>query len=152
RALQAAAKLGVAVSIMHMQGDPKTMQCRPQYTDVVNEVKSFLQRRKQECVRAGINGSRVIVDPGFGFGKTAAHNIKLLKNLGSFSTLDSPILVGLSRKSMIGKLLKLPPDQRVYASVSLALIALQNGASIIRAHDIGATCQAVRMYEAVYNH
>lgn len=150
-AVQQAAELQVPVCVMHMLGEPRTMQLRPQYEDVVNEVKLFLEERKLACMNAGLDGAQVIIDPGFGFGKTAEHNLELLRSLRSMASLNSPIMVGLSRKAMIGKLLNLPVERRKHASVALALVAVQNGANIVRVHDVRATYEAVRMYEAVYN-
>jgi dihydropteroate synthase len=149
-ALQTAAALEVPVCLMHMQGEPRSMQHNPVYTDVVGEVCDFLQGRIEACVTAGIFPQRLVVDPGFGFGKTAAHNLELLRRLGELRAFGAPILAGLSRKSMIGALLDLPVEQRLYASVALALIAVQNGASILRVHDVRATREAVRMLESVY--
>lgn len=149
-ALQTAAQLGVPVCLMHMQGEPRTMQEDPRYDDVVQEVKEFLRLRSQACRDAGIHAANIIVDPGFGFGKTLEHNLELLRNLGELATLGAPVLVGLSRKSMIAKVLDLPLERRMIASVALAVVAVQNGADLVRAHDVGATCEAVRMAEAVY--
>ena len=149
-ALQTAAQLGVPVCLMHMQGEPRTMQEDPRYVDVVQEVKEFLRLRSQACRDAGIHAANIIVDPGFGFGKTLEHNLELLRNLGELATLGTPVLVGLSRKSMIAKVLDLPLERRMIASVALAVVAVQNGANLVRAHDVGATCEAVRMAEAVY--
>jgi dihydropteroate synthase len=149
-ALQTAAQLGVPICLMHMQGEPRTMQEDPRYDDVVQEVKEFLRLRSQACQDAGINAANIIIDPGFGFGKTLEHNLELLRNLGELQTLGAPVLVGLSRKSMIAKVLDLPLERRMIASVALAVVAVQNGASLVRAHDVGATCEAVRMAEAVY--
>ncbi len=149
-ALQTAAQLGVPVCLMHMQGEPRTMQEDPRYDDVVQEVKEFLRLRSQACRDAGIHAANIIVDPGFGFGKTLEHNLELLRNLAELATLGTPVLVGLSRKSMIAKVLDLPLERRMIASVALAVVAVQNGANLVRAHDVGATCEAVRMAEAVY--
>ena len=149
-ALQTAAQLGVPVCLMHMQGEPRTMQEDPRYDDVVQEVKEFLRLRSQACRDAGIHAANIIVDPGFGFGKTLEHNLELLRNLGELATLGAPVLVGLSRKSIIAKVLDLPLERRMIASVALAVVAVQNGANLVRAHDVGATCEAVRMAEAVY--
>lgn len=149
-ALETAAKLGVPVCLMHMQGEPRTMQENPRYNDVVAEVREFLRLRKQACLDAGIHTDKIIVDPGFGFGKTLEHNLELLRRLSEFTALGTPVLVGLSRKSMIGKALGLSTEQRLHASVALAVLAVRNGARIVRLHDVGATCEAVRMVEAVY--
>jgi len=149
-ALQAAAAQQVPVCLMHMQGEPRSMQHHPVYADVVVEVRDFLQRRIEACVAAGIPRQRLIVDPGFGFGKAVEHNLELLQRLGELRALGTPILAGLSRKSMIGALLGLPVEQRLQASVALALIAVQNGATMLRVHDVRATREAIRMFEAVY--
>lgn len=149
-ALATAADLGVPVCLMHMQGEPRTMQTNPRYENVVSDVREFLRRRIEAAVRAGIARDKIIVDPGFGFGKSVDHNLELLRNLQAFKELEAPILVGLSRKAVIGKSLNLPVDRRVYASVALALTAVRNGASIVRAHDVVATRDAVQMLEVVF--
>jgi len=149
-ALEIAASLGASVCLMHMQGEPRTMQQNPTYTDVVGEVHNFLRCRVQDCVTAGIPRERLVIDPGFGFGKTVDHNLELLRRLSEFRTLGVPVLAGLSRKSLIGATLGLPVDQRLPASVALALIAVQNGAHIVRVHDVRATREAVQMWEVVY--
>jgi dihydropteroate synthase len=148
-ALAAAAALSVPVCLMHMQGEPRVMQNDPRYTDVVAEVRGFLEQRIGAAQDAGIDKGRIVVDPGFGFGKTLEHNLSLLRGLSSFKTLGVPVLAGLSRKSMIGKALGLPVEQRLHASVALALIAVQNGARIVRVHDVAETVQAIRMWETV---
>ena len=148
-ALPAAAKVNVPVCLMHMQGKPRTMQNEPQYENVVQNVKQFLSERMADCENAGIARDRIMIDPGFGFGKTVEHNLDLLKHLGAFSDLNASVLAGLSRKSFIDKLLNLPVDNRVHASVALALIAVQNGAQLVRVHDVAETVQAIRMWEAV---
>ncbi|GAB4511030.1 MAG: dihydropteroate synthase [Sulfuricaulis sp.] len=149
-ALETAAQLEVPVCLMHMQGEPRTMQNAPRYADVVAEVRDFLKQRLEACINAGIPASRLVIDPGFGFGKTLEHNIELLRGLKQLKTLDAPVLVGLSRKSMIGKALGLPVEQRLHASVALAVMALQQGARIVRVHDVGPTVEALRMWSAVY--
>lgn len=149
-ALATAADLGVPVCLMHMQGEPRTMQTNPRYENVVSDVREFLRRRIEAAVRAGIARDKIIVDPGFGFGKSVDHNLELLRNLQAFKELEAPILVGLSRKAVIGKSLNLPVDRRVYASVALALTAVRNGARIVRAHDVVATRDAVQMLEVVF--
>jgi dihydropteroate synthase len=149
-ALEAAAALGVPVCLMHMQGEPRTMQESPQYGDVVRDVTNFLGERLDRCVSAGIPRERLLIDPGFGFGKTLEHNLELLRRLDEFAGLGVPLLVGLSRKSMIGKALGLALDDRLHASVALALMAVQRGARIVRVHDVRATHDALRMYEAVW--
>jgi dihydropteroate synthase len=148
-ALQAAAELNVPVCLMHIQGEPRTMQKDPHYADVVSEVRDFLRARMQACVAAGISPQKLVIDPGFGFGKNLDHNLRLLRNLREFTVLGAPLLVGLSRKSMIAAALNLPVDGRLYASVALALIAAQNGAQIVRVHDVRATYEALRMQEIV---
>lgn len=148
-ALQAASECNVPVCIMHMQGQPRTMQENPQYEDVVVDVTAFFKQRMKAAVDAGIDKANIVIDPGFGFGKSLAHNMVLLNNLEEFKALGVPIMAGLSRKSMIGMVLDLPVEQRLHASVALALIAAQNGARIIRVHDVAPTVQALRMWEAV---
>jgi len=150
-ALQAAKETGLPVCLMHMQGEPRTMQQDPQYRDVVGEVHEFLVQRVEAAVHAGIDRKRVLIDPGFGFGKALHHNIELLRNLSEFKVFDLPILAGLSRKSMIGMALGLPVERRTSASVALALIAVEQGASIVRVHDVAETTEAVRMYEYVFS-
>jgi dihydropteroate synthase len=149
-AIETAAALSVPVCLMHMQGEPRSMQHNPTYREVVRDVREFLAVRLAACVAAGIPRDRILVDPGFGFGKTAAHNLELLRRLGELRDLGAPVLAGLSRKSLIGATLGLPVDQRLHASVALALIAVQNGANVIRVHDVRATREAVRMWETVY--
>jgi len=148
-ALAAVAGLGVPVCLMHMLGEPRTMQQNPTYTDVVAAVQDFLANRIQACLDAGIPQHRIVVDPGFGFGKSVEHNLQLLRRLADFRKLGVPVLAGLSRKSLIGATLGLPVEQRTHASVALALMAVQNGARIVRVHDVRATRDAVRMWEAV---
>jgi dihydropteroate synthase len=148
-ALEAAVASGCAVCLMHMQGEPRTMQLAPQYTDVVNEVRAFLAARAAACRDAGLTGERLAVDPGFGFGKTQEHNLTLLRNLSELAADGLPVLVGLSRKSMLGTLTGRGPGERVAGSVALALIAALNGARIIRAHDVAPTVDALRVAAAV---
>ena len=149
-ALAAAAELGVPVCLMHMQGEPRTMQTDPQYGDVVAEVRDFLGQRMAAAVAAGVPRDAIILDPGFGFGKTVAHNLELLRNLKTLAALRTPVLIGLSRKHLIGKILDLPVARRVHASAALALIAAHNGAHIVRVHDVAPTREAIRMMEAVF--
>ncbi len=146
-ALDVAAQLQVPVCLMHMQGEPRTMQADPQYTDVVADVRDFLVTRVEAARKAGIGADRIVIDPGFGFGKTLAQNLALLRELRSLTTLGVPVLAGLSRKSMIGKVLGLAVEDRLHASVALAILAVQNGARILRVHDVAATAQAIRMWE-----
>jgi len=149
-ALETAAGLNVPVCLMHMQGEPRRMQVNPSYDDVVHDVRAFLAGRIEAAAAAGIRRDRIVIDPGFGFGKTTEHNLELLRRLPELRALGVPVLAGLSRKSMIGALLGLPVDQRLNASVALALAAVQNGATIVRVHDVRATREAIRMWEAVY--
>ena len=139
----------VSVCLMHMQGTPGTMQDNPHYEDVVTEVKDFLKERIYACQQAGIAPNRIVVDPGFGFGKTLNHNLVLLKKLGEFYSLGRPLLVGLSRKSIIGGVLQVPISERLSGSLAAAVIAAWQGAHIIRAHDVKATVQALRICSAV---
>jgi len=149
-ALAAVAESGLPVCLMHMRGEPRTMQKNPQYDDVVDEIKQFLRQRIQAAEQAGISRNKILVDPGFGFGKTLEHNLELVRRLAEFQSLGTPILAGLSRKSMIDMALGLPVDQRLNASLALALIAVSQGAAIVRVHDVRETREAIRMYEAVY--
>ncbi len=138
-----------AVCLMHKQGSPQTMQHQPAYRDVVPEVKRFLQARKEAALAAGIAHERIVIDPGFGFGKTLAHNLELLRNLEEFRELRVPILAGLSRKSMLGQITGQDAQHRMPASVAAALIAVQRGASILRVHDVRATADAMKIWDAV---
>lgn len=142
--LQTVALLKVPYIAMHMQGVPKTMQADPQYKDVVDEVMAYLQDMCIKCANAGITD--MIVDPGFGFGKTVEHNFKLLRSLHSFSLLGKPVLVGLSRKSLICKPLKINPEQALNGTTALHMVALQNGANILRAHDVKEAMEAITLY------
>lgn len=148
-ALEALAAGSTPVCLMHMQGSPATMQQEPHYADVVAEVKSFLACRLQACQAAGIARERLIIDPGFGFGKTLAHNLTLLRHLGAFLDLGVPLLVGLSRKSMLGAILDAPLGERLYGGLAAAVIAAWQGAHIIRTHDVKATVQALQVCSAV---
>src|SRR4051812_41687288 len=148
-ALEAAAASGAGVCLMHMLGEPRTMQDDPQYRNVVEEVGVFLAARVRACRDASIDARRIAIDPGFGFGKRVAHNLALLKNLASLGALGFPIVVGLSRKSMLANLTGRPVESRISGSVALAAIAVLNGARIVRAHDVAATVDAVRVAAAV---
>lgn len=158
-ALEAAAATGLPVCLMHMQGQPDTMQAAPLYEDVVAEVRNFLSARIAACVAAGIERQRLLLDPGFGFGKTVAHNLQLLDRLPELALEGLPLLVGLSRKSLIGKVLAgnaqrgLPqgrlPQDRLAASLALAVLAVERGAAIVRAHDVAATVDALAMCAAM---
>jgi dihydropteroate synthase len=142
-AVAAAATAAVPVCLMHMQGEPATMQDNPTYVDVVREVKEALQERVHACQTAGIPRGRLLIDPGFGFGKALAHNIALMRHLEAFQALGLPLVVGVSRKSMIGQLLGAPVDQRLYGALALAVMAVLKGARIVRSHDVRATLHAV---------
>ena len=147
-ALETAVKLALPVCIMHMQGQPRTMQTNPHYDDVVQDVYQFLEARTQACLDAGIAKENIIWDMGFCFGKTVQHNYKLLQQLAHFCESGYPILAGLSRKSMIGTVLDKPVTERVVGSVAGALIAAQNGATILRVHDVAATADALKVWQA----
>ena len=149
-ALEVSARLGVPLCLMHMQGEPRTMQNDPHYEDVVSDVAVFLAERVAACEAAGIPRERLLLDPGFGFGKTLAHNLSLLKHLKHLASLGLPLLVGISRKSMIGSLLHdAPVNERVIGSVAAAVLAVMSGAAIIRAHDVGQTVEALTVATAV---
>lgn len=150
-ALQVAAELDLPVCIMHMQGQPRTMQTHPQYKDVVQDVLAFLRQRSEECIAVGIKKDNLIWDMGFGFGKTVQHNYKLLQQLSVFCEEGYPVLAGLSRKSMIGAVLDKPVDERVIGSAIGALIAAQGGAKILRVHDVTATSDALKIWQATEN-
>ena len=144
-ALDAAFELEVPVCLMHAQGTPKTMQERPHYEDVVAEVTSFLLERVEICEAHGIKRDKLIVDPGFGFGKRARHNLRLMKYLERIVHLDLPVLVGISRKSIIGELLNVPMEERLAGSLAMASLAVWKGAKLIRTHDVKETAQAVNL-------
>jgi dihydropteroate synthase len=148
-ALGAAADSGLPVCLMHMRGEPTTMQQNPQYPDVLVEVRDFLGERMAVCVAAGIALERLILDPGFGFAKTQEHNLRLFKHLESLHELGRPLLVGVSRKSMIGRALGREVDERLYGSLALAALAITKGAHILRVHDVPETVDVVRMLAAV---
>ncbi len=147
-ALATAAELRVPVCLMHMLGEPRTMQRNPRYGDVVVEVRAFLAARLRSCVAVGIPPELVVLDPGFGFGKTVEHNLILLRRLDELAELGCPILVGLSRKSMIGTITGADVDSRVAGSVALAVLAAQSGARLVRVHDVAETLQALRVHDA----
>jgi len=148
-ALQAVADGDVAVCLMHMQGCPRTMQQAPHYGDVVAEVKIFLADRAQAATAAGIAPERIVLDPGFGFGKTVEHNLELLRRLGEFSRLGYPMLAGLSRKSVLGAITGRAVGDRLHASVAAALLAAERGAAILRVHDVAATRDALAVLAAI---
>jgi len=148
-AVEMAASLEVPVCLMHMQGSPETMQDTPSYIDVVDEVAGYLQARATVCMQQGIPKERILLDPGFGFGKTVTHNLLLLQQLERLVETGFPVLVGLSRKSLIGKVLDLPVDKRLYPGLALAALAVWKGAALVRCHDVRATREAVEMCQAV---
>lgn len=149
-ALSAAAATGLPVCLMHMQGEPGTMQQRPHYDDIFAELDAFFGERMAACEAAGIGKSRLVIDPGFGFGKSLGHNVALLAGLSRFRRLGCPLLAGISRKSMLGALLGgAPVDQRLHAGVAAAVISVMNGASIVRVHDVKATADALAVATAV---
>jgi dihydropteroate synthase len=148
-ALDAAVATGLPVCLMHMRGEPTDMQNDPRYTDLVSEVTGFLRERMDQCVAAGIPVEKIILDPGFGFAKNLEHNLSLFKHLESLHTLGRPLLVGVSRKSMIGKVLDKPVDQRLHGALALAALAMVKGAKILRVHDVPETVDVVRMIAAV---
>jgi dihydropteroate synthase len=148
-ALELVASSDAAACLMHMQGSPRTMQAEPTYADVVAEVRDFLAARAAACVAAGIASERIVVDPGFGFGKTVAHNLTLLARLGEIAALGFPVLAGWSRKSSLGRITGRPAEERLAGSVAAALIAVQRGARIVRVHDVAATRDALAMLAAV---
>lgn len=148
-ALDAVANSDVGVCIMHMQGTPQTMQLEPHYEDVVAEVKQFLHEQRDACLAAGIAQERIMLDPGFGFGKTRAHNIALAKALPQLLDLDCPLLVGLSRKSVLGQMTGNDVDARLHASVAAAVISAMQGAHLLRVHDVKATVEALKVVSAL---
>lgn len=151
-ALAMAASLKVPICLMHMQGEPRTMQQAPFYADLFGEISGFLQARIGACMTAGIPRSRLLVDPGFGFGKTLEHNLQLLAGLEGLTTLGPPLVVGLSRKSMLGALLDgAPTSERLAASLAAGVLAVERGARILRVHDVKATRDALRVVQAILN-
>ncbi|MEO6696433.1 MAG: dihydropteroate synthase [Gammaproteobacteria bacterium] len=152
-ALEAAAEINrqtsIPICLMHMQGEPGTMQQQPEYGDVVQEVGAFLAERIQACIQHGIPRERLVVDPGFGFGKRLEHNLSLLKHLHELGKLGLPLMVGVSRKSMVGAVLDRPVHQRLYGSLAAAVLAVSLGAVIVRTHDVRATVEALKIVEAV---
>ncbi len=148
-ALRAAQVTGLAVCLMHMKGEPRTMQTNPEYTDVVAEVKDFLSQQVKLCLQQGIPAEQIIIDPGFGFGKTLAHNVTLFKHLGELRKMGFPILVGASRKTMIGQITGKEVDDRLAGSITLAALASLSGASIIRVHDVAETVDAIKIAMAL---
>jgi len=148
-AIEAAAELGVPVCLMHMQGTPRTMQRSPAYDDVVAEVKAFFEARMAACEAAGIPRERLLLDPGFGFGKTLEHNLALLRHLDAFTALDRPLLVGISRKSMLGAITGRETEERLAAGLAAAVLAVERGARLVRVHDVAATVDVLKVTMAV---
>lgn len=147
-AREAAADVDLPVCLMHMQGEPKSMQHSPSYQQIITEVDSFLATEIERCIAAGIRRENILIDPGFGFGKNLQHNYELLANLSHFHHFDLPLLVGMSRKSMIGQLLNVGPTQRLSGSLACAVIAAMQGTQIIRVHDVKESVEAIRVVEA----
>jgi dihydropteroate synthase len=148
-ALQTAAATGLPVSLMHMSEEPDRMQSHTEYVDVVDDVSRFLEQRIGACIEAGISREQMVIDPGFGFGKTVSQNYEMLRRLAEFASFELPILVGLSRKSMIGAVTGRPANERVVPSAVLAVMAAQNGASIVRVHDVAETADALAVWAAM---
>lgn len=148
-AVEAARDTGLPICLMHMKGEPQNMQQNPQYEDVVSDVIGYLNERVQVCCDAGIERSRLLLDPGFGFAKTLQHNLELLDRLEELASLRLPLLVGMSRKSMVGQVLNKPVDERLYGSLAVAVMAVAKGAHIVRCHDVAATADAIKMAAAV---
>jgi dihydropteroate synthase len=146
---QVVAQAGVSVVLMHMKGAPKDMQIDPHYDSVIDEIISFLRARIQTAVDAGISPSQIIIDPGIGFGKTAAHNLEIIRRLQEFKSLEKPILIGTSRKSFIGKVLDLPADDRLEGTAATITTAINNGVDIIRVHDVKEMARVARMTDAI---
>jgi dihydropteroate synthase len=148
-AIETVAASGAALCVMHMQGSPQTMQLAPRYDDVVAEVAAFLRERVRELEDAGVAGERIVIDPGFGFGKTREHNVALFRALPALAALGYPLLAGLSRKRLIGDITARPVNERLAGSVAAALLAVQNGASLVRVHDVKETVDALNVWIAL---
>ncbi len=144
-----AAQVGVGVCLMHMQGEPRTMQLNPEYQDVVAEVSAFLEHERAACVAAGVPFDAIALDPGIGFGKGLQHNLTLIKELPRLAALGSPVLIGVSRKSFIGRVVGAGVDQRLYGGLGIAALAVAHGARLIRTHDVAPTRDAIRIVSAV---
>lgn len=151
-ALQAVQDSQVAICLMHMQGTPQTMQVQPSYQNVLVEVQAFLTQRVEVVRQIGVGDDRIVLDPGFGFGKKTAHNLTLLKHLAELHIANLPILAGLSRKSVLGQIVGQDADQRVFASVAASVLAVSHGANIVRVHDVKATVEALKVTTAVMQH
>jgi dihydropteroate synthase len=151
QALEIVAASQVGVCLMHMQGRPQTMQADPQYDDVVSEVRKFLKDRLNAAEQAGIGRSRIVLDPGFGFGKRTAHNLTLLNHLNDIQALGLPLLIGLSRKSVLGQVVGSGVDERIHASIAASVVSVMKGANIVRVHDVKPTIDALKIVQAVMN-
>lgn len=151
-ALAVAAKLNVPVCLMHMQGQPRTMQDSPVYQDIISDISQFFEQRISACLAAGIRRENLLLDPGYGFGKTLSHNYELLNRQGELASFGLPVLIGLSRKSMIGNLLNVPVGERLAGSLTAALLSIQHGAHIIRVHDVKPTMDMIRVMQATANY
>ncbi len=151
QALEIVAASQVGVCLMHMQGRPQTMQADPQYDDVVSEVKDFLKARLNAAEQAGIGRPRIVLDPGFGFGKRTAHNLTLLNHLNDIQALGLPLLIGLSRKSVLGQVVGSSVDERIHASIAASVVSVMKGANIVRVHDVKPTIDALKIVQAVMN-
>lgn len=152
RMAEAAVMAGAAVVIMHMKGTPKTMQQTPQYDDVIGDIAAYLRERTQLAMQAGVGEDQIVVDPGIGFGKALQHNLEILRRLEEFKSLGFPLLVGTSRKSMIGAVLDLPADQRVEGTAATVALAIQKGADIVRVHDVLQMARVAKMADAIVRH
>jgi dihydropteroate synthase len=148
-ATETCGELAVPVCLMHMQGQPRTMQQDPRYADVVQDVADFLRQRYLVCVEAGIAPDQIVIDPGFGFGKTLQHNLSLLNGLDAICGLELPVLIGISRKSMLGAIIDRPVDDRLYAGIAAAVIAYMKGARLFRVHDVAPTRYALAVCDAL---
>lgn len=148
-ALEAAADTGLPICLMHIQGEPKTMQQEPYYDDLFADIGDYFEQRIDACEAVGIARDKLILDPGFGFGKTLQHNLQLLNHMSRLQAFNLPLLVGMSRKSMIGNVLNKPVDERLYGGLAVAVMALERGATIVRTHDVAATVDALAMAHAV---
>jgi dihydropteroate synthase len=151
QALEIVVASQAGVCLMHMQGRPQTMQADPQYDDVVSEVRDFLKDRLNAAQQAGIDPSRIVLDPGFGFGKRTAHNLTLLNHLNDIQALGLPLLIGLSRKSVLGQVVGSSVDERVHASIAASVVSVMKGANIVRVHDVKPTIDALKIVQAVMN-
>jgi dihydropteroate synthase len=151
QALEIVAASQAGVCLMHMQGHPQTMQADPQYDNVVSEVKDFLKARLNAAEQAGIDRSRIVLDPGFGFGKRTAHNLTLLNHLNDIQALGLPLLIGLSRKSVLRQVVGSSVDERIHASIAASVVSVMKGASIVRVHDVKPTIDALKIVQAVMN-